>query len=733
MHHRPSIRSSLAALAALATLAAPPSAADVPGVVNYQGVLRDASDVPLDGPFDMVFRLFSAETGGHEILVDRHRATTGQAVAVSGGLFNADIGGGEVVDGGGPGYYVRLSEVFRSYDEVWLGIQIGSELLSPRVRILAAAYAMNADALEGRPASDFLSTDAASQTKLGRVTFDNAAGSGFGVTAFGPGGGGWFKDSDQSGYAYLGYLDWGVQGYGNSGGGYFANIGQNSTARLAQNAEGVWAEGPTAGGYFRDSNSSAYARVGYDLYSIQGFGARGAYFGSVGTTLPSQATIAVDGKGVEASGVFMGGSFFEDDTDAFGLIGYEDHGVWGVGAIAGGHFADDDSVGWANVGSGSYKINGSGTVSFVQNHPDRADRVIVYAAPEGDEVAVYTRGSARLADGRADVRLGETFAWVANPEVGLTAHLTPRDAGCVPYVVSVSTERLEVAGDGARCDALAFDYIVHGLRIGFEDLPIVQEKRRDAFLPLDETIEELRAGGDDVVRSSAGARFEEIERSLGRTPPESDAARELAARINVGRETWLAARAAERALLRSPRDARAPEANAAGELARPSEIAAVAAAAESADPAKPAGTAAHVALRRAVADDVTAVVADRAVRAPVSEPVEAGDVLALDPFESPALRRADAVGDPQVLGIAAGPSRPARGGGLEAPLVETRYADVRADAGYGEIRAGDLLVSSPTPGHAMRALDAATGTVVGKALEPLETGTGRIRVLVLVR
>ena len=58
---------------------------------------------------------------------------------------------------------------------------------------------------------------------------------------------------------------------------------------------------------------------------------------------------------------------------------------------------------------------------------------------------------------------------------------------------------------------------------------------------------------------------------------------------------------------------------------------------------------------------------------------------------------------------------------------------VKVDADYGAIRAGDLLVASPTPGHAMRADDPAPGTVIGKALEPLGGGTGRVTMLVMMR
>jgi hypothetical protein len=58
------------------------------------------------------------------------------------------------------------------------------------------------------------------------------------------------------------------------------------------------------------------------------------------------------------------------------------------------------------------------------------------------------------------------------------------------------------------------------------------------------------------------------------------------------------------------------------------------------------------------------------------------------------------------------------------------FKAIRVDASYGSILPGDLLVSSPTPGHAMRAADPAPGTIIGKALGSLEEGQGSIPVLI---
>jgi hypothetical protein len=54
------------------------------------------------------------------------------------------------------------------------------------------------------------------------------------------------------------------------------------------------------------------------------------------------------------------------------------------------------------------------------------------------------------------------------------------------------------------------------------------------------------------------------------------------------------------------------------------------------------------------------------------------------------------------------------------------------DAAFGAIGIGDLLVSSPTPGHAMAASDPRRwpGAVIGKALRAWSGGRGSIPILV---
>ena len=59
---------------------------------------------------------------------------------------------------------------------------------------------------------------------------------------------------------------------------------------------------------------------------------------------------------------------------------------------------------------------------------------------------------------------------------------------------------------------------------------------------------------------------------------------------------------------------------------------------------------------------------------------------------------------------------------------------VKVSAENGPIRPGDLLVASSTPGHAICAQSSPEpGTILGKALDDLESGKGIIEMLVMLR
>jgi hypothetical protein len=87
---------------------------------------------------------------------------------------------------------------------------------------------------------------------------------------------------------------------------------------------------------------------------------------------------------------------------------------------------------------------------------------------------------------------------------------------------------------------------------------------------------------------------------------------------------------------------------------------------------------------------------------------------------------------PGVLGSKRGIADPADN---EIPLALTGIVPCKVSCENGPIRMGDPLVTSSTPGYAMKGTDPRrmVGAIVGKALQPLAKGRGVIEVLVTLR
>ncbi|GAB3643335.1 hypothetical protein GCM10027423_39720 [Spirosoma arcticum] len=118
-----------------------------------------------------------------------------------------------------------------------------------------------------------------------------------------------------------------------------------------------------------------------------------------------------------------------------------------------------------------------------------------------------------------------------------------------------------------------------------------------------------------------------------------------------------------------------------------------------------------------------------------------GTVVSIDPDKPGQLRVARQAYDKTVAGIVSGAGDVQSGmlmgqaGTLASgqhPVALTGRVYCRVDAQYGAIRPGDLLTTSPTTGHAMKATDSgqAQGAILGKAMTSLETGAGLVLVLV---
>ena len=67
------------------------------------------------------------------------------------------------------------------------------------------------------------------------------------------------------------------------------------------------------------------------------------------------------------------------------------------------------------------------------------------------------------------------------------------------------------------------------------------------------------------------------------------------------------------------------------------------------------------------------------------------------------------------------------------PVALVGLVPVKVSTENGAIKPGDLLTTSSLPGYAMKAIDPKIGTILGKAMQSLETGIGMINVLVTLR
>jgi hypothetical protein len=118
----------------------------------------------------------------------------------------------------------------------------------------------------------------------------------------------------------------------------------------------------------------------------------------------------------------------------------------------------------------------TGSCLFVEDHPKDPTKEIVYVCLEGGETGTYTRGSGQLIDGEAVVQLPEDFSLVTSSE-GLTVQLTPTSDCKGLYIVSKSPTELVVNElNGGTSDA-TFDYLVNGVRNGYEEFQPIRDKQ----------------------------------------------------------------------------------------------------------------------------------------------------------------------------------------------------------------------------------------------------------------
>ena len=370
------ILTTMVLLAAPATAQVPP-----PDTLNYQGVLRSSAGQPLEGAFAMEFHFWNDPVAGYEIGSSGHGA-----VEVVGGVFNVPLGGDAWGDGPGPGTYNSLGEVFRDHAEVFIQVEVETELLEPRVPVHAAAFASSANYLDGYDSPFFLNTSNQPQEKEGelmctvpeahahlawpKVQGDDILG--FGIYAEGNYAGGAFQAREASGYAEVGAGNTGIDARGNFTGGTFIDSDSSGVAWLGIGDRGIEAYGDGAAGYFQNTAGSGLAYLGQTDMGIRAQGNGG---GGLFEDLNSSgvAWVAENDYGIHASGTTAGG-WFQSGSAGNGVawVGYGTYGIRATGSDAGGWF---DSV----------KVDGRTTTSILEIIGG-SDLAEPFPVRDGDEV-----------------------------------------------------------------------------------------------------------------------------------------------------------------------------------------------------------------------------------------------------------------------------------------------------------------------------------------------------------
>jgi hypothetical protein len=329
----------------------------------------------------------------------------------------------------------------------------------------------------------------------------------------------------------------------------------------------------------------------------------------------------------------------------------------------------------------------SGYQAFPQTVGGRTALTYAVASPTVD---VMLHGTATLPIGRAEVEFPAEALAVLSETEPVAVFLSPADPAVPLAVAAASPRGFAVTAPNGRSSSVSFAWIAVGRRKGFERVEPPAEVLAADF---ESNMERVAFDENDREGSGLGLYYDDALR-FG-VPPGARAA-------------------AEKGAPPAPAPDRRPAAAVGPGPAAPGPAT---------PPVGPPEAPTHLPAPSAVPS--------LQVPYPAGESVEPGDVLVMSPADERGLYKCIRAADPMVVGVAG--ELPAAGAG-EVPVVLAGIAVVKADATLRPIARGDLLVTAPNPGHAMGApAPAGPGTVVGKALDSLETGTGTIRILVMAK
>jgi hypothetical protein len=151
----------------------------------------------------------------------------------------------------------------------------------------------------------------------------------------------------------------------------------------------------------------------------------------------------------------------------------------------------------------------------------------------------------------------------------------------------------------------------------------------------------------------------------------------------------------------------------------------------------------HVAGNVQVDGNIAAKYQDVAEWVPAASKLAPGTVVILGGTKPNEVTASEKAYDTRVAGVVS--EKPGlilgEGGDNQVKVAHIGRVKVKVDASYGPVQIGDLLVTSATPGYAMRSQPVTIGnaaihqpgTLIGKALEPLDNGQGEVLVLLTLQ
>jgi hypothetical protein len=646
-----------------------PALSAVEGAFTYQGRLNDGGDLA-NGTYDFEFKLYKAASGGSQV----GSTVTKGDVAVTDGLFTVELDfGSGIFDG----------------DARWLeiGVRLGSSTgayttLTPRQALMPAPYALALPGLRTEPNAD-------SPNVIGGYSGYGGNSVASGVVGATIGGGGEFAYPNEvyadSDYATIGGGMWNLVG---SGSGY-----------------------ATVGG--------GYANIAHGVYTTVG--------GGEANTASGHCATVGGGEGNEASGDYVtiaGGGLSDPGDPTTGNRVTDDYGSVGGGGNNQAGNADDDPTdatyntvggGYGNTANASYEMGGGG-----------------YATVSGGSGNTASGMYATVGGGRDNIISG-TFSTIGGGVLNHIGGIRATVGGGAGNTASGN----EAIIPGGRDNAAVGDY-------SFAAGHRAKANHDGAFVWADSTDADFASTAEDqfMVRANGGAVITGTNDSTA-----------MLNVTNLGSGDGVYGFGNNFGVYGSGNFGVAGEGNTGvhghgtnvGVYGISSSGVALYASSSSGNPIEAYGSSAldrefYVSNSGNVYADGTFNPggADFAEMLPAIEGLEPGDVLIVS--SDGKLTRSTQAYQPTVVGVYSTQPGFLGGAGEDAdlsgkiPLAVVGVAPVKASTESGAIRPGDLLTASNTPGHAMKAdTNPPVGTVVGKALDGLDAGTGIILMLVMLQ